>query len=1077
MAFTFNIISVGDVEFLGQVLNSVAMVCGTGDFKQLCVCGFIIGLLFIGFQCIFQGGQRINLQHTFVCFLCYMLFFGPSCRVVIEDAQGSAYTRTVDNVPIGVGVAGVAVSGIGYGLTTLIEQAYGTVDRQDNYSYGEPLKMIANLRSVAWGDGLWTELDRQCGAGCDTKTAVRNYLNECTMKMVTLQNKSVTSLGNAGLKDFYFDNDSYATELPLYDAGNYVGTLSCRKAWPKLESIVFNKVSSTAFATRLNALLNIKEWTAANIKADATDWTTIDSYFRFLALTGSGAQDFVRMALVEPVYYQAAQLHYASQQDMSSAIAINNAIEQRNTQWAAEQSMFLSAARAFMSFFEGFIYAITPIMGFLLMVGAFGLGLVSKYFMVLAWIQLWLPCLSISNLYTMQGARNALVHANVGEPSFFSINETYQQAANWVATGGMLAAATPMLALFLISGSVYAFTSLAGRLGGRDHFNEKSIVPDAQSVAPLQTVAAANLADRMTGPIASGAKELIPTLSETAGIQKNASAALTRLQSSSSNFAANWLRSGGATSTSAANRSILESIGETVGNIKTASGQTLRQIAEQTSDGSTRTASETNQIIGAMALTTQAGGSLGGTLGGLMKQIGAKAGFSVGGEAQSTSTNSDSASDSTGFTKTSTSSENASESKSLVSAITRATQTALQTMDSKLFTEAKNTAETTGLQEAFSQMEAASKSYSEAKSAVQAFNTSSGPRSYAAIAESMRGSEEEDRLQTYALSLSPSERTTFANDVSNIRRMLGDGHDVNSGEARKANVMAALHHMAKTNNFEGLARSVSNGKLPSMQSASADLSRPTELHTQASPSVVAAKRLEAAESIDAKSSAVAQAGGRISHTSFDEGRPKVEAAHVKSDQEVAAAAQKNLAGLVGEHQRTVLENLGKDRKHNPVGLEVAGAFLDGHLTKNTLAKLAGHDTHLTVSNEDVKQKIHGLSEGQKEYLDKFHDLRKVVMKDQARDVSLNQFGETYMQKFMRLSSASEKLRQEIRAHVFQKDGKDLSPSEKKELDVITRKMATELEMLYRSEAQGQTTRILDFNRAFKVAPASGQRLG
>lgn len=51
---TFNIISVGDVEFLAQILNAVASVCGTGDFRQLCVCGFIVGLLFIGFQCIFQ---------------------------------------------------------------------------------------------------------------------------------------------------------------------------------------------------------------------------------------------------------------------------------------------------------------------------------------------------------------------------------------------------------------------------------------------------------------------------------------------------------------------------------------------------------------------------------------------------------------------------------------------------------------------------------------------------------------------------------------------------------------------------------------------------------------------------------------------------------------------------------------------------------------------------------------------------------------------------------------------------------------------------------------------------------------
>ena len=171
---TFNIISIGDVEFLGRILNAVATVCGTGDFKTLCICGFVFGLLFIGFQCIFQGAQRINLQHTLVCFICYMCFFGPSCTVTIEDARGSTYTRVVDNVPIGVGVAGMAISGIGYGVTKLMEQAFGTVDRTENYSYIEPLKILNDLRAAAYSDDIWAAIDNQCGAGCDTRQAVVN---------------------------------------------------------------------------------------------------------------------------------------------------------------------------------------------------------------------------------------------------------------------------------------------------------------------------------------------------------------------------------------------------------------------------------------------------------------------------------------------------------------------------------------------------------------------------------------------------------------------------------------------------------------------------------------------------------------------------------------------------------------------------------------------------------------------------------------------------------------------------------------------------------------------------------------
>ncbi len=58
---------------------------------------------------------------------------------------------------------------------------------------------------------------------------------------------------------------------------------------------------------------------------------------------------------------------------------VNQAIQQRNTQWAAEQSMFMTVVRPMLTFFEGFIYAITPIIAFIIVMGSFGLQLAGKY--------------------------------------------------------------------------------------------------------------------------------------------------------------------------------------------------------------------------------------------------------------------------------------------------------------------------------------------------------------------------------------------------------------------------------------------------------------------------------------------------------------------------------------------------------------------------------------------------------------------------------------------------------------------------------------------------------------------------
>ena len=44
---------------------------------------------------------------------------------------------------------------------------------------------------------------------------------------------------------------------------------------------------------------------------------------------------------------------------------------------------------------------------------------------------------------------------------------------NQIATGGMLMTATPLLALMVVTGSTYAFTTLASRLNGGDHVDEK----------------------------------------------------------------------------------------------------------------------------------------------------------------------------------------------------------------------------------------------------------------------------------------------------------------------------------------------------------------------------------------------------------------------------------------------------------------------------------------------------------------------------------------------------------------------------------------------------------------------------
>lgn len=96
---------------------------------------------------------------------------------------------------------------------------------------------------------------------------------------------------------------------------------------------------------------------------------------------------------------------YATYKDTNSAAMLAQAIEQRNVQWAAEQSMFLNSVRPMMAFMESFFYALTPFAAVFVMLGLFGLGLFFKYILLLIWVQMWLPVMAIANMYIMSAAK------------------------------------------------------------------------------------------------------------------------------------------------------------------------------------------------------------------------------------------------------------------------------------------------------------------------------------------------------------------------------------------------------------------------------------------------------------------------------------------------------------------------------------------------------------------------------------------------------------------------------------------------------------------------------------------------
>lgn len=477
----FEIYSIGDSAFLAQVLNSVAMLCGTGDFPKLVSIGAILGVFAVCIQSIIGGVRELNIQHILIGLIVYAVFFGPSTTVTIEDSY-TGQVRVVDNVPLGVGFSGSMISNIGYGVTELFEQSYQNTASMTQQPFAESLRELQairrNLNDASVIESLNTAINS--AGNVDVARSLDNYIRECTFVKIALGEMSKEELKTKPWQEaLEFNSNIYGTRLYLGN-GAADENPTCAQAWPYIQAALANTNNATVIAA-VNR--------AAGIMIDGRpqdSFNGISQALNQLNLASNDAHDFVRTAILYPIVERAAAGYYNDFGDVANATMINQAISQRNVQWSAEQTLFMTTVRPMLTFFEGFIYAITPVMGFLFVIGIFGIRLALRYFQTLLWIQLWLPVMSICNLYiTMSASREMASYGANFLSSFYALERLDDVVSTWVATGGMLCAATPVVALFLVTGSTYAFTTLANRLGGSDHINEKIASPDVVQPAAL----------------------------------------------------------------------------------------------------------------------------------------------------------------------------------------------------------------------------------------------------------------------------------------------------------------------------------------------------------------------------------------------------------------------------------------------------------------------------------------------------------------------------------------------------------------------------------------------------------------
>ena len=796
MAFTTTIHSIGDAAFLSQILNSVSMVVGTNDYTRLVSIGLLLGVLVVVIQGLFRGAREIPWQQLLLGWIIYACMFVPTTTVVIEDSY-TGKTRTVDNVPLGVAFSGAMISNIGYGITVLFETAYHDVSSVTDRSFAEPLRLTNALRQHSADIAILNELDKQIGANTDIAKSLRNYIKDCSMPKLTLGVTSPTNMVTQNaLDEIRFNSHIYGTKIFIRNARGE--DLTCQEAWVKLLPEL-EKVREPKFIKGLSDAANLKSIdpnAGGNRSADINDY---QQAFDMLNISSTQVEHYILTSLIKPIYENASAGFYRNVGDSASAIMINQAIQQRNTQWSAEASMFATVVRPLLTFFEGFMYGITPVIGFLLVMGGIGMSLAMKYIMLILWIQLWMPVMSIVNLYVIMAARGEIAGNIQTYESFYAIDKIGNIIEHWLATGGMLAAATPLISLFLVSGSVYAFTSLTQRMNGGDHINEKIPTPDAVQPGAFYQQQPAGSGSSLLGAQRTGAEGTEGSVN-ISDLKSSAVASSRTEKEAASNGLSETLQTSWSTGNGTSQTASLErKLGESIKAENSEVYARAKQAIKGSSWGKNLSDTQTNEMIGAWSAMASAGWSPSDIAGGLVKKL---TGADV--SARSSYQTSDQERDS--FAKTLSKEEQDSISKTInssdSSSLAKAFDSALSKSDTEQFLTNANVSENSSVGQAFSSSVEKAKNYQETQTAMNSvgFSGNYTTRQLGAMLKTAEGNVALGQMAT------AYQGTAIEQEANGISNRLQRFNNVDAETARAVGLITALARSGDSNHHADFAK-------------------------------------------------------------------------------------------------------------------------------------------------------------------------------------------------------------------------------------------------------------------------------
>ncbi|WP_321927219.1 conjugal transfer protein TraG N-terminal domain-containing protein [Burkholderia sp. BCC1998] len=484
----------GDPAPIAAALNAIAMLFGHGDVAGSFIAGgmsalSLVGLVGVLLHSIFK--MRLMIGEYVLMMIIAILMFYPttSVRVVSYfNANGAASSPPlyVDNVPIGVAYALGIAGMINYRVTSGIETAFSTASSDNNFmslgtdGFAKPLKIMLAMRTMY-----------DCNVHQSTCTNLLNFMHYCktggtnhqSVLDMTQLDEPAPGAGIVGLLlsqplnyTIYIDQSVASAPpalVPCQTAAN--GLVNSMQQYVQNKP-VFEMLSPRG-VTMGKDLATVTAMVDSTVDTPGTTYTGPDAayqtqaqyYQNLAAQIGGDANTFMMNQVFSPAALAAIRADANPNAAAAFQQIMGEAYERARISMAASGSMFVNFMTSAMNLMTFLFAALAPIVAII----AIGAGLAAvriyvMYFLFGLWTQTWMPIAAIISYYT-QVSFNSMIRGSRVSGMMFApsqIDHLYDNVANMLASSGSMMASAPLISFSVLTGSIFAMTSLANRSSG-----------------------------------------------------------------------------------------------------------------------------------------------------------------------------------------------------------------------------------------------------------------------------------------------------------------------------------------------------------------------------------------------------------------------------------------------------------------------------------------------------------------------------------------------------------------------------------------------------------------------------------